>query len=109
MPHSQHEGRTRRAQVRRSTAEHRTDYEGLPQRENSVAAQCSFAGVRLGKKGGLGSPQRLLVTFVRTKVTQGPGRGAPGAKAPKRLASEAPGVRGGEPPKTKKSAFDADP
>ena len=53
------------------------------------------------EKGGLGSPQHLLVTFVRTKVTRGPGPGRPrrgeprsgpgrsGSHAPKRLPSDA--------------------
>ena len=50
--------------------------------KNLVQWQSSgkFGGVQLGKKRGLGSPQRLLVTFVRTKVTRGPGPGRPREK-----------------------------
>ena len=57
--------------VRRSAADRRTGYEAA-----SGPAEIQWLpGIapdthRLGKKGGLGSPQRLLVTFVRTKVTR---------------------------------------
>ena len=50
---------------------HRTDYEGA----GGPAVFQWLPGISLvvtdwTNKGGLGSPQRLLVTFVRTKVTR---------------------------------------
>ena len=68
----------------RSAAEHRTAYEvSGGQKEIQWQLGISYEAVRLGKRGGLGSPQRLLVTFVRTKVTR---------------------VRGGEPREQRPSA-----
>ena len=62
----------------RSAAEHRTAYEvSGGQKEIQWQLGISYEAVRLGKRGGLGSPQRLLVTFVRTKVTWGVGPGRP--------------------------------
>ena len=49
---------------------HLTNYEGPAAMGVSVAEQNASADVRLEKIRGLGSPQRLLVTFVRTKVTR---------------------------------------
>ena len=68
----------------RSAAEHRTGYEvSGGQKEIQWQLGISYEAVRLGKRGGLGFPQRLLVTFVRTKVTR---------------------VRGGEPREYRPSA-----
>ena len=57
--------------VRRSAADRRTDYEGAGgKKEFQWLPGIKSNTNRLDKNGGLGSPQRLLVTFVRTKVTR---------------------------------------
>ena len=70
--------------VRRSAADRRTDYEGAGgKKEFQWLPGIKSNTNRLDKNGGLGSPQRFLVTFVRTKVTR---------------------VRGGEPREYRPSA-----
>ena len=51
---------------------------------------------RLDKNGGLGSPQRFLVTFVRTKVTRGAGAEPPPTSTEVR-GWEGPVKKGGRP------------
>ena len=72
---------------------HCTDYEEPAAKEYFSGCPVSpLIQTDWANKGGLGSPQRLLVTFVRTKVTQGTGAEPPLRKAHSRAAPQPEGL-----------------